>query len=267
MHKEGLELFVFHRDFPLDMACIEGGANGIIVDLETKGKSERQNGVDTQINYHSIHDICEIKKNSAVYVICRINVFNKDSQKEIDQVIEAGADEILVPMIKHDREVKEIFHLVKERKPIGLMIETKEAVEIANKLDHYPLSRVYVGLNDLCISRKSNSIFAAIADGTLDKIRRQIVKAPFGFAGLTIPDRGNPLPVFHLINELLRLDCQFTFLRRSFFRDTLNKNVRIEIPRIQDSIQKSKHRTASQINDDKISLDNNLKTFMWNSHE
>lgn len=264
---ENFQLFVFHRHLALDMACIEGGANGIIVDLETVGKSERQSGVDTEINDHSVQDLMQIKKKSAAYVICRINALNQDSQKEIDQVIEAGADEILVPMIKQNNEVKEIFRLVKERKPIGLMIETKEAIAIANQLDQYPLARAYVGLNDLCISRKSNSIFAAIADGTLDKIRGQIVKAPFGFAGLTIPDKGHPLPALHLINELIRLDCQFTFLRRSFFHDTLNKNVQIEIPRIQNSIRKSKQRTSSQIKKDKISLEKKLETLMRGSHE
>jgi hypothetical protein len=41
----------------------------------------------------------------------------------------------------------------------------------------------------------------------------------FGFGGLTAADAGHPVPCRLLIEEMARLRCDFTFLRRSFRRD------------------------------------------------
>ena len=51
-----------------------------------------------------------------------------------------------------------------------------------------PLSRVYVGLNDLMIDRRGGSLFAPLVDGTVDHVARAVAGAgiPFGVAGLTV---------------------------------------------------------------------------------
>jgi hypothetical protein len=103
-------------------------------------------------------------------------------------------------------------------------------------LGKLPLSRVYVGLNDLAIDRKKRFIFSALADGTVDYIR-QYIKVPFGFAGLTLPDCGYPIPANLLYSEMARLLCSFAFLRRSFLRDIRGKNLAIEIPHIWVVVQ------------------------------
>jgi hypothetical protein len=80
------------------------------------------------------------------------------------------------------------------------------------------LSHVYVGLQDLTIALGRQNVLVPLADGTVDGIRRTFVD-PFGFGGLTLPDRGDPIPSRLIIGEMVRLRSTFTVLRRSFLRD------------------------------------------------
>lgn len=255
MKRDGsFDLFVFHRTLHDDIACVQGGAIGIVVDFETIGKAERQLGFDTQISEHGFDDLFEVKRKVQAYTICRINAFGVHSIQEINQILEVGVDEILMPMVRNIEEVIEVLELVDGKAQIGVMIETLEAVDIASQLDQMPLSRVYVGLNDLHICRGSDSLFTAMVDGTVERIREKIKNTPFGFGGLTIPNFGRPLPVEHFFNELTRLDCQFSFLRRSFFNDTVNKMPQVEIPNILAALRSAMDRTEEIIEQDKNAL-------------
>lgn len=241
------ELFVFHRDLEADLACVEGGASGVVVDLEVRGKKRRQQGFDTQINLHTLDDLRQVKRRLGVHVICRVNPFDPGDPGEILAAVAAGADEILVPMIRRLEEAEAVLELVDGACPVDLMIETEEAVTIAARLARLPLGRVYVGLNDLQICRRSPSLFTAIYDLTVEKVRRHFTAVPFGFGGLTLPGRGTPLPVEHLIHEMARLRCRFTFLRRSFFRDSTGHSPQREIPRILGALEAAFARTEAEV--------------------
>ncbi len=249
-----IELLLFHRSLELDQACMRGGASAIIIDLENKGKDIRQSGFDTEINSHSIADIEKLKQLAGIRVICRINGFNTDTHNEIERVIAAGADEILLPMVTMQADVERCLSLISGRCLLGIMLETREVLAFSSRLEAYPLARVYVGLNDLRISRGSPSIFDAISNGTIDTLRQQFPNIPFGFAGLTIPGHGHPVPVHLLTAELARLDCDFTFLRRSFFKDTAGRDVALEILRIQAAMQKARLRSLADIETDQRAL-------------
>ena len=255
---DALDLFVFHRNNDLNAACLEGGAKGIVIDFETRGKSVRQQGFDTQINEHNWDDLRAVKQDSKAYVVCRINGYNADTETEVLQALDFKADEILIPMVRELSEVSAILKLVKNRARVSAMIETMEAVNIAPLLDQLPLARIYVGLNDLRICRGSQSIFTAVADGTVESIRHMIKHTPFGFGGLTIPGYGNPLPVELFLHEMTRLECEFTFLRRSFFKDTAGKKPQEEIPRIVSAALSSMHRDEASVKLDKQILTDKL---------
>lgn len=246
------DLFVFHRDATLDTDCVKAGCEGVVVDFEVKGKHERQANYDTQINKHSLEDIVSLKA-LGVYTICRINSIDSNSAKEIENVIDAGADEILVPMIRTRQEIEQICNQVDGRASVGLMIETPEALNFVPIINDNDVKRVFIGLNDLHISQGKPTLFHVLADGVVDNIRQQISHADFGFGGLTIPRAGNPLPVEYFFHELARLDCQFTFLRRSFFTDSQGVPASQVIPAIHSEMYRSRQRTAAQIESDRIS--------------
>lgn len=243
---EQFELLLFSTTSSVIREANEAGIDGFIVDWENRGKPERQNGADTQINYDTPGDLACVRAATTARVICRINGAGPGTAGEVNTAIEYGADEILLPMVQSVAEVESILRHVDGRCGLGILIETVVALAIARELAALPLARVYAGLNDLAIQRGTPNIFEALADGTVDRIREPF-SAPFGVAGLTLPDHGVPIPCRLLIAELTRLQCSFSFLRRSFHRDIKNRNMRFEVRRIRTAIQQARARTPREI--------------------
>lgn len=238
-------LLLFSTDPVFIRQAVGSGVDGIVVDWECIGKEERQTSADTQINHDTLDDLRRVRACTNALVVCRINNYSATITEEIEQAIEAGADEILLPMVRTVEEVEAVLDQVRSRCGVGILIETVAAVEIADRLARLPLSRVYVGLNDLAIERKTPNIFTAVADGTVERIRRSF-RVPFGFGGLTLPDRGDPIPCRLLIGEMTRLQCDFSFLRRSFYRDMRGRDVAIEVPRIRAAVRAAVGRSPEE---------------------
>jgi len=231
-------LFLFSTDVDLIRAAVEGGAAGAVVDWEYIGKAERQAGFDTQINHDTLEDLRRVRACTAARVLCRINAFGPWTQKEIEAAVQAGADEILLPMVCSMEEVERVLEWAKGRCGVGILIETQEAVAICERLAQLPLTRAYLGLHDLAIERRTPNPFRAIPDGIVERVRSAF-PIPFGFAGLTLPDRGFPIPCRLLIAEMARLGCSFSFLRRSFLRDIVGRDPQMEIPRILEALREA----------------------------
>lgn len=90
---------------------------------------------------------------------------------EVEAAISTGADEILVPIVRTPDEVCWVLRLTRERCGVGILVETIDAINCSEELGRLPLSRVYVGLNDLAIERKTPNIFTALVDGTVERLR------------------------------------------------------------------------------------------------
>jgi hypothetical protein len=254
------ELFLFTTDLQTIQDAVKAGVDGIIVDWESAGKINRQAGYDTQINQSTIEDLEKVRKATSAHVICRVNGYNDHTSVEIEQAIQAGANEILLPMVRTAGEVERTLEIINGRCKFGILVETIAAVGIASKLNQYPLSRVYAGLNDLAIDRKLENIFISVEDGTIEQIRKGF-KAPFGFGGLTLPEKGNPIPCRYLMGEMARLNCNFTFLRRSFLRDIKSRDMMVEIPRIRKTLMDMTQRTHAQVEEDQRKLNEFIQKF------
>jgi hypothetical protein len=240
------EIFLFSKDLQIITEAVENGIHGIIIDMENRGKQNRQAGFDTQIKQNTYEDIEKIKTSTKAYVITRINGFWEETSSEINQVIGGGTDEIFLPMVRSVKEVESSLRFIDGKCKLSILVETLDAIEICADLNQLPLSHVYVGLNDLAIDRGLSNIFLSLADGTVERIRKNF-QLPFGFGGLTLPDMGNPIPCRLLMSEMARLNTQFTFLRRSFFRDTGGKNFKTTVPRILQALNESFHRPTSDL--------------------
>lgn len=213
-----LELWAFYSNPSLLEKIISPHLTGLVVDLEKKDKFLRQKLYDTQITEHSIADLRYVKQATDLPVICRINRQQLLNKAEIEEVLEAGADEILLPMVKHVDEVGRVIDFVGGQAKTDIMIETTDAIRQARELDSLPIHRCYVGLNDLAIELGKSNIFTPLIDGTIDQLRNNLSKA-FGVAGLTHADYGKPIPCRILIQKMAQLNCSFGILRRSFYRD------------------------------------------------
>jgi hypothetical protein len=168
-------------------------------------------------------------------LLCRINGAGPWTGAEVDEAIARGADEILLPMVRTPEEIDRTLDLVAGRCGLGILVETQDAVDRVGDLARRPLSRVYVGLNDLRIDRRSDQLFRPLTDGTVDGVRTQVAQ-PFGVGGLTLPGSGFPVPSDLLAAELVRLGADFTFLRRSFTADMAGRDPFVEVPRLLESL-------------------------------
>jgi hypothetical protein len=158
--------------------------------------------------------------------------------------VSRGADEILLPMVRNAEEVDRTLDLVAGRCDVGILIETQDGVDRAAELARRPLSRIYVGLNDLRIDRRSTVLFGPLVDGTVDAVRA-VVTGPFGVAGLTLPECGAPVPAELVAAELVRLGADFTFLRRSFTADMAGRDPFVEVPRLLAAVTALRNATPA----------------------
>lgn len=213
-------LFLFFHDEDYARAAAAAGIDGFVVDLESAGKRERQAGADTEINRNVPADVRRCREAVGTSrILCRVNNLPGRLESEIGEVVSAGADEVFVPMVLSLDEVRRAEEAIAGRADLDLMIETEWAVLHAAELAALPVRRIFVGLHDLAIQRGSRSLWEGLRDGTVERVREAVGAIDFGFGGMTLPDRGAPIPSRLLSAELERLCCDFTFLRRSFLRD------------------------------------------------
>jgi len=257
-HPGGIDAFVFTVDPFFAATAVGAGAAGVIVDWERRGKRERQARADTQVNDDTATDLARVRAATSGTVLCRVNGWGAGSEAEIAQAVGLGADEVLLPMVRRPEEVDAALAALAAlggRCRLGILVETTEAVRRVDELVRRPVSRVYVGLNDLMIDRGGRTLFAALVDGTVDRVRAAVPPGvPFGVAGLTLPEAGRPVPCRLLAAELARLDASFTFLRRSFHADVAGRDLAVELPRVTGAVAEARVRPPRQQEADRAEL-------------
>ena len=235
---------------------VGAGATGVVVDWERRGKRARQAGADTQINADTPEDLAAVRAATPGVVLCRVNRWSRWTPAEIEVAIEAGADEVLLPMVRRPEEVDAALGVVGGRCRLGILVETTDAVRRVEALAARPLSRIYLGLNDLRIDRGGGPLFLALVDGTVDRVALAAAGAgvPFGVAGLTLPEAGRPVPCRLVLGALARVGASFTFLRRSFWADTTGRDLPVEVRRILAAVEQARRRTPAQVAADHAEL-------------
>ena len=195
------------------------GVDRIWIDLETLGKEERQKGMNTVKSSHCIEDIYKIKPLlSKAKLLVRVNPWNCNSEKEINSVIEAGADLIMLPMWKSVDEVSNFLSAVDKRCKTILLLETKDAVECLDEvLAKGGMDEIHIGLNDLHLLYGLTFMFELLSNGTVEMLCKKINSAglPYGFGGIARLGEGL-LPAEKVIMEHYRLGSTRAILSRSF---------------------------------------------------
>lgn len=210
-----------------DIAAVAeaAGVDRVFVDMEYIGKKDRQGGMDTVQCHHTIEDVKRIRqvvKSSHLLVRCNpIHTRTEEylgSREEIEEIILAGADIIMLPYFKSKNEVQEFLSIVNGRTKICLLLETPEAVEAADEILSLPgVDEVMIGLNDLSLGYHRKFMFELLADGTVEKLCRKCAEhhIPYGFGGIASLGKGL-LPSEYVIKEHYRLGSGCAILSRSF---------------------------------------------------
>lgn len=197
----------------------KNGVNRIMVDLETLGKEERQKNMNTVKSHHTVEDVSAISRElTEAELLVRVNPWNCDSAEEIEAVISAGADRIMLPMWKTLSEVDSFLKKVNGRVGTTLLLETKEAVEIVDEVLKNPLlDEIHIGLNDLHLSYGLAFMFELLTNGVVEALCQKF-KAKgiqYGFGGIARIGEGT-LPAERIVMEHYRLGSTRAILSRSF---------------------------------------------------
>lgn len=225
------------------------GVDRIFLDMEYIGKAERQPG-DTVKSFHTVEDVSAVR---AVIdkseLLVRVNPITDESddfcgsEKEIDAVIRAGADIIMLPMAKTVDEVVRFSEYVSGRARKMLLIETAEAASLVDEiLSLGIIDEVHIGLNDLHMSMGKRFMFELLTDGTVESLCKKISAygIPYGFGGIARLGYGM-LPAEYVICEHYRLGSNAAILSRSFANvnnitdmDEIARIFEVETARIRD---------------------------------
>ena len=220
----------------LDVALVaeKYGVDRVWVDLETLGKEERQKGMNTVKSNHSIEDIRCIKPHlTKSEMLVRVNPWNEKSLEEINAVVVAGADIIMLPMWKSVDDVSNFLKAVDGRCKTTLLLETKEAVECLDEVLNYGgMDEIHIGLNDLHLAYGMDFMFEPLANGLVEMIVNKIKKIgiPYGFGGIAKLGDGL-LPAEKIIMEHYRLGSTRAILSRTFCDNAVVNSIE-EIDRV-----------------------------------
>jgi len=195
------------------------GVDIIFIDLEIAGKHERQGHLNTVISSHNIEDVSLIKAElSTSKLLVRVNPLNDSSHAEVEEVIDRGADIIMLPMFKSSDEVSELVEMVAGRSQIYPLIETPEALsEIESLAVMDSISGFHFGLNDLHLALNLNFMFEVML---LPEFQRatEVLKEHnrlFGVGGVARMGTGM-LPGEVVVRENFRVGSQRIILSRGF---------------------------------------------------
>ncbi len=203
----------------------DAGVDWIFLDMEFIGKDARQGGLDTVQNHHTVNDVKNIKASLKIAkVLVRVNPIHDalpnypSSKDEIDEVINAGADILMLPFFKSVKEVKRFVEYVGGRAKTCLLLETAEAAVLIDEILELPgIDMIHIGLNDLHLELGMKFMFELLADGTVERLGSKIKAkgVPFGFGGIARLDSGS-LPGADVLKEHVRLGSSMVIVSRSF---------------------------------------------------
>ncbi len=215
-----LKLMYLTNDPQVAAIAQAAGVDRIFLDLELRGKEERQGHLDTVISHHSIEDVRRLKAVlTSAQLLVRVNSMYAGSEAEINKVIADGADIVMLPYFKTVKEVSDFVSVCKGRVKTCLLFETPEAVEHIDEILAVPgIDEVHVGINDLHLGYHLNFMFELVANGTVETLCRKFAEKgiPYGFGGVGRPGSNVALPAERILAEHYRLGSSQVILSRAF---------------------------------------------------
>lgn len=242
------------------------GIDFLFLDLEKIGKKERQNKINAHFANHSIDDLIKLNiEKFKIKKLVRVNPIHESTFEEVESVINAGADRIMLPMFRSVDEIEYFNSIVNRRLPVTYLVETNDALNSMNewvKILNIKSDEIYFGLNDLSLSMGMKHIFEILTNEYLTKFTNMLKEKNinFGIGGIGLIGKGDIL-ADKLITEYFRLGSTRVILSRSFRscydKTNLVKSVNLmenEVKKLRKYIETLKHFTSKQFDDNLTSL-------------
>lgn len=233
-----LKTMYITKDPDIAQVVLESGVDRIFVDMETLGKMDRQGHVDSVKSNHNLRDVAQLHQvvkhvgKSGQELLVRINPIHDktmagpenenpesfSTEYEVECTLENGADCIMLPMWKTAEDAARFVRAVDGRARTVLLLENKEAAEnLPQALKISGIDEIHIGLNDLHLSYGLKFMFQLVANGTVERLGKQILDAgiPYGFGGVACLGTGM-LPAELILADHYRLHSSMVILSRGF---------------------------------------------------
>ncbi len=237
------QLTLLTADVETAAAADAAGVQRIGVDLEFRGKAERQTSFDNRISQHTVQDLRRIKdavRTADLFV--RINPLHAGTAEEIDLVLEAGARWVMLPYFRQVSEVEQFIDLLGGRASAAILIETSTALlRIRRILALNGIDEVTLGFNDLRHDFQVRSHFEVLGSPLIDSAASEVARRnlPLSMGGVGRPDDGHaPMPVELVYAQYPRLRATGAWIARSFLRQAPDRRA------LADDVQRLRQRLS-----------------------
>jgi len=214
-----LQLQLITADPAIARHAVDCGVGRIFVDLESRGKAERQAGRGMVLNAHTVAQATAVRAAIPGHeLMLRINPPWLESAGEITAAIAAGADLVMLPMVRDAEEVAAFVAAIAGRTRAVVLVETPAALVRLDAICAVPgVDEIYLGLNDLRLGLGLDFLFEPLAGGLVDLVAATAARhgKPWGFGGLARRGAGT-LPMEAVLAEHVRLGSQRVILSRAF---------------------------------------------------
>lgn len=183
-------------------------------------------------------------------LFARLDPLHAGTAQQVDAVVAAGAEVLMLPMFTTADEVERFVAAVGGRATIVLLLETAEAAAHAAEIAAVEgVDEVHVGLNDLTLSLGFPNRFVTLASEVLADVAGAVRAAgkPLGVGGVACPDqRGLPIPSDLVYASLARLGATRALLARSFLRGAAS-DLRSAVTKVHEGMRDWSARTDDEL--------------------
>jgi hypothetical protein len=208
------------------------GVDRIGIDLDRLGKRERQAGLATWISPHTTEDLVALRPAvTRARLFARCNPPHEGSAAEVEALLAAGAEVLMLPMFRSACEAAAFGALVGGRATVVALLETAAALADVAALAEAPgVDEVHLGINDLALELGLGSRFEVLTLDAVAAAAAVLAEAgrPFGLGGIAHPGAQLPIDPDLIYAQYPRLGADRALLARSFTAGThdLGREVR-----------------------------------------
>ena len=227
------------------------GIDRIGVDLDRLGKAERQRGQATWISPHLEEALSELRPELAsAALFARVDPLNPASGRQVEEVIERGAEVLMLPMVATPEEAAAFAELVGGRAAVVLLVERIEALDRLPEMAAVDgVDEIHLGLNDLAMSLGLPNRWLVLAGDVAAEAAATTLAAGlrFGLGGIgRADDPGLPVPPEVIYAEYARTGATGALISRSFLRGA-EHDLATEVRRARVALAAWRERTPEDL--------------------
>lgn len=259
-----MEFISITKDVKVAKYFEECGIDDIMVDLETIGKAERQKGLNSVLSNHCMEDISNISNFlSTSKCLVRVNPIHDNSENEIIEAINRGADILMLPMFRTREEVELFIDTAGDRVEKYLLLETTQALtRVDDIISLKGIDAVHIGLNDLSIGLGLDFLYEPLIGGLVEYLAQKITtqNLKLGIGGVSRIEKSR-----NIISEHYRLGSNMVILNRDFrnykenYEEIIKCDLKKEIEKIDSYIESLEFLTTNELQNNRKELYKEIK--------